>query len=123
MLFRSSGEDSLRDPPASWGITPDYKSDVNSDLNRMLVSINRLEAVNLVIIAGLRLREYKAAHGDYPEPGEFEMPVDPLDGKRMIYLRDEETGGIVVRTSSKISRLPEDPIDTPAHEPFEIHWK
>jgi len=117
------GEVALREPPASWNITPDYKSDVNSDLNHMLVSINRMEAVNLVIITGLRLREYKAEHGVYPEPGEFEMPVDPLDGKRMIYLHDSKTGGIVVRTSSKITRLPEEPIGTPAHVPFEICWE
>jgi len=114
-----SGVISLREPPVSWGLKPD----LNSNLQRAIASVNRMQAEKLVIITGLRLREYKVAHGDYPEVGDFEMPIDPLDGKRMIYLRDKETGGIVVRTSSKVTRLPEDPFGTAAHVPFEICWE
>ena len=35
----------------------------------------------------LQLRDYRAKHGEYPDPRTFEVPIDVLTGEPIVYLR------------------------------------
>jgi len=62
------------------------------------MALSQLEMVMLV--AAEQLREYKAEHGAYPEPDEFEAPIDPVTGQPLGYERDGE--GFVLRSAVSI---------------------
>ncbi len=53
------------------------------------VSSNAAGVENLVneAILALQLREYKAKHGEYPDPATFKVPDDALTGEPIVYLR------------------------------------
>lgn len=58
------------------------------DWNSFLSVIDRARRGELAVETVIELRQYRAEHDEYPES--WDMPIDPLSGKPMIYRRTDD---------------------------------
>jgi len=67
---------------------PRYQSGVLfPPLQTAIENLERVRRIELTAENAIKLRHYRDLHGEYPNPAEWDMPIDPLSGGPMIYRR------------------------------------